>query len=138
VAQELAGFVRSWWERTADQLLDRGPSERGLVFESGDQRRDRPQDIASRLREAWEGRAARSEADAAPTAEREAPQDFADRLRAAAQAVSREDLAEQARALQQYRDIAQERTSAEKERTREQEQEQERYRYRSRDRDFER
>lgn len=138
VAQELAGFVRSWWERTADQFMDRGASERGLALAVGDQGHDRPQDLASRLREAWEGRAARSEADAAPTAEREAPQDFADRLRAAAQGVSREDLAEQASALQQYRDIAQERTSAEKERTREQEQEQERYRYRSRDRDFER
>lgn len=135
VAQELAGLVRSWWERAADQFMDRGASERGLASEIGDQGRDRPQDLASRLREAWEGRVARSEVGAASPAGRTS-QDFEDRLRAAAQGVSREDLDAQARALQQYREIAQERTSAEKERT--PEQEHERYRYRSRDRDFER
>jgi hypothetical protein len=136
VAQELAGFVRSWWERTADQLLDRGASERGLALASGDQSRDRPQDLASRLREAWEGHAARSEAGEPSPVERDTPQGFADRLRTAAQGVSRENLDAQASALQQYREVAQERASAEKERT--PEQEQEHYRYRSKDRDFER
>lgn len=62
VAQELAGQVRSCIELAADHVLDRvQPPEAWLPYAGGDPCRDGPQDLTTRLREAWAVRDAQSE-----------------------------------------------------------------------------
>lgn len=58
---ELAGHVRTWLERAADHVLDRlQPPDAGLTYEGSGHDRDRPQDLAARMREAWVLRDVRS------------------------------------------------------------------------------
>ena len=113
VAQELAGQVRSWLERAADHVLDRmQPTEPGLAYEGGGDSRERPHDLASRMREAWAVRDQRSEigdkrSDIRETRseEREAPQSLADRLRAASKGLDHEEIAARLAAIRQGREV---------------------------------
>lgn len=144
VAQELAGHVRSWLERAADHVLDRvQPTELGLAYEGGG--RDRPQDLAARMREAWALRDQRSDigdtrSDKRETQleEREAPQSLADRLRAASKGLDHDEIAARLAAIRQGREVEGQGKAQEAERVKaeelEQEQEQEREARRVRDR----
>jgi hypothetical protein len=84
------------------------PTELGLAYEGGGHDRDRPQDLAARMREAWESRQSRTEAEAgaAPgrTPEPGFARSLAERLRGAAQGIDRDALAECAAELQQGRE----------------------------------
>ena len=58
---ELAGNVRTWLEQAAGRVLDRlQPPEVGLAYEGSGHDRDRPHDLAARMREAWVLRDVRS------------------------------------------------------------------------------
>ena len=117
VAQELAGQVRSWLERAADHVLDRLPSpEQGLAYAGGGDARDRPQDLATRMREAWEARQGRSEASETPAPELKTSQDLAARLREAAAGIDRAALADRAAALQRSREAEEQYKAREMER----------------------
>ena len=113
VSQELSGQVRSWLERAADHVLDRmQPTEPGLAYEGGGDSRERPHDLASRMREAWAVRDQRSEigdkrSDIRETRseEREAPQSLADRLRAASKGLDHEEIAARLAAIRQGREV---------------------------------
>jgi hypothetical protein len=112
VAQDLAGQVRSWLERAADHVLDKlQPPEQGLAYEGGGDSRERPQDLASRMREAWAVRDERSEigdkrSDKRETQseEREAPQSLADRLRAASKGLDHDEIAARLAVIRQGRE----------------------------------
>jgi hypothetical protein len=114
VAQELAGQVRSWLERTADYVLDKmQPTEPGLAYEGGGDNRERPQDLADRLREAWAVRDQRSESGdkrsdkrETQSEEREASQSLADRLRSASKGLDHEEIAARLAAIRQGREVA--------------------------------
>ena len=141
VAEVLAGQVRDWIGRAVDRL---GPPAQGLAYVGAADRdagqgdgREGGQDLAARLRAAWDARQSRPEveAGAAPgqAQEPESARSLAERLRAAAQGIDRGALAERAANLQQGRE-AEERQRVqeveclkEQERIREQERE-ERYR----------
>jgi MobA/MobL family len=113
VAQELAGQVRSWLERAADHVLDRmQPPEPGLAYEGSGDSRERTQDLASRMREAWAVREARSDIGDQRTdkretqsEEREAPQSLADRLRAASKGLDHDEIATRLAAIRQGREV---------------------------------
>ena len=143
VAQELAGQVRSWLERAADHVLDRmQPTEPGLAYEGGDDSRERPQDLAARMREAWAVRDQRSEigdtrSDKRETQseEREAPQSLADRLRAASKGLDHEEIAARLAAIRQGREVEGQDKAREAERVKAEELEQEREARAIRDRD---
>lgn len=120
VAQELASQVRSWLERAADHVLDRmQPTEPGLAYEGAGDSRERPQDLAARMREAWAVRDQRSEigdkrseigdkrSDIRETRseEREAPQSLADRLRAASKGLDHEEIAARLAVIRQGREV---------------------------------
>lgn len=134
VAQELAGHVRTWLERAADHVLDRLlPSEAGFAYEGRGHDRDRPQDLAARLREAWALRDQRSdigdprsviseEISDKPTA----PQSLADRLRAGSKALDHDEIAARRAAIRQGRDVEGQDKAREVERLRAKEVEQER------------
>ena len=121
VAQELAGHVRTWLERATDHVLDRlQPPEAGLAYEGGGHDRDRPQDLAVRMREAWALRDVQSDFGEKRSAISEeisgkltAPQSLADRLRAAALGIDGEELAERAAALQRDREAEEEHAAQE-------------------------
>jgi hypothetical protein len=114
VAQELAGHVRSWLERTADHVLDRmQPPEAELAYEGGGRDDDaKPQGLADRLREAWALRVAqseigekRSEIRETHSEEQEAPQSLADRLRAASKGLDHEEIAARLAAIRESREV---------------------------------
>jgi hypothetical protein len=134
VAQELAGHVRSWLERAADHVLDRlQPPEAGLAYEGGGHDRDRPQDLAARMREAWAVRDQRSvigdkrsDIREARSEEREAPQSLAERLRAASKGLDHDEIAARLAAIRQGRDVEERDMARELERLRAKELERER------------
>lgn len=116
VAQELAGHVRSWLERAADHVLDRlQPPEAGLAYEGGGHDRDRPQDLAARMREAWALRDQRSDIGDQRSAISEAisdkptaPQSLAERLRAGSKALDHGEIAARLAAIRQGREVEKE------------------------------
>ncbi len=133
VAEVLAGQVRDWIGRAVDRL---GPPAQGLVYAGAADRdgREGRQDLAARLREAWEARQSRTASDtvAAPgqTPEPESARSLAERLREAAQGIDRGTLAEAAARLQESREAEERQRVQEAERLKEQERQQERLRER--------
>lgn len=134
VAQELAGHVRTWLERAADHVLDRlQPSEAGLAYEGGGDSRDRPQDLAARMREAWALRDAQSDIGdqrsgiSEKTSDKAtAPQSLADRLRAGSKALDHDEIAARLAAIRQGREVEKEHVEQEAERLRDKELDRER------------
>ena len=133
VAEVLAGQVRDWIGRAVDRL---GSPAQGLAY-AGDTDRDGRegrQDLAARLREAWEARQSRTASDtvATPgqTPEPKSVRSLAERLREAAQGIDRETLAEAAARLQESREAEERQRVQEAERLKEQERQQERLRER--------
>lgn len=134
VAQELAGHVRTWLERAADHVLDKlQPSEAGLAYEGGGHDRDRPQDLAARMREAWALRDAQSDIGdqrsgiSEKTSDKAiAPQSLADRLRAGSKALDHDEIAARLAAIRQGREVGREQVAEEAERLHDNELEQER------------
>jgi ATP-dependent exoDNAse (exonuclease V) alpha subunit len=133
VAEVLAGQVRDWIGRAVDRL---GPPTQGLAYAGAADRdgREGRQDLAARLREAWEARQSRTASDAmaAPgqTPEPESARSLAARLREAAQGIDRGTLAEAAARLQEGREADERQRVQEAERLKEQERQQERLRER--------
>ena len=134
VAEVLAGQVRDWIGRAVDRLgpLTQEGATQGLAYAGAADRdagRERGQDLAARLREAWEARQSRSASDAvaAPgqTPEPESARSLAERLRAAAQGIDRGALAERAAELQQGREAEERQRVQEAERLKEQERQRE-------------
>ena len=136
VAEVLAGQVRDWIEWAVDRL---GPPVQGLTYAGAADRdagrgdsREGGQDLAARLRAAWDARQSRPEVEAmaAPgqASEPESSRSLAERLREAAQGIDRGALAERAAELQQGREAEERQRVQEAERLKEQErlQEQER------------
>jgi hypothetical protein len=106
VAQELAGHVRTWLERAADHVLVRlQPPEPRLAYEGGGDSRERPQDLASRMREAWALRDQRSAISDETSDKAVAPQSLADRLRAGSKALDHEEIAARLAATRQGREV---------------------------------
>jgi hypothetical protein len=114
VAQELAGHVRSWLERTADHVLDNlQPPTSELAYEGGG--RDdgaKPQGLAARMREAWALRDAQSEIGEKRSVirethseEQEAPQSLTARLRAASKGLDHEEIAARLAVIRQGREV---------------------------------
>ena len=124
VAQELAGHVRTWLERAADHVLDRlQPPDAGLAYEGSGHDRDRPQDLATRMREAWALRDAGSDIGDQRSAISEkisdkpdAPQSLADRLRAASKALDHDEIAARLAVIRQGRELDKEHAAQEAER----------------------
>lgn len=111
VARELAGYVRAWLDRAADRMLDRleparfaGPEQSELALAGGRDGREQEPDLATRLREAWQGRKEGRERHEADASEREAPDDLAARLRAAAAGLDREALSDRVSTLREGRE----------------------------------
>ena len=135
VAEVLAGQVRDWIGRAVDRL---GPPAQGLAYAGAADRdsREGRQDLAVRLREAWEARQSRTASDtvAKPgqTPEPESVRSLAERLREAAQGIDRGALAEAAARLQEGREAEERQRVQEAERLKEQERE-ERHRDRGMD-----
>ncbi len=133
VAHELAGHVRTWLERAADHVLDRlQPPDAGLAYEGTGHDRDRPQDLAARMREAWALRDARSDVGdqrseiSEKTSDKPAtPQSLADRLRAGSKAVDHDEIAARLAAIRQGREVGKEHVDQEAERLQDKEVEQE-------------
>lgn len=127
-AEVLAGQVRDWIGRAVDRL---GPPAQGLAYAGAADRdgREGRQDLAARLREAWEARQSRTASDtvAAPgqTPEPESARSLAERLREAAQGIDRGPLAERAVELQQGREAEERQRVQEAERLKEQERQRE-------------
>jgi hypothetical protein len=87
------------------------PTEPGLAYEGGGDSRERPQDLAARMREAWAVRDQRSEigdqrSDKRETQseEREAPQSLVERLRAASKGLDHKEIAARLAAIRQGRE----------------------------------
>jgi|TARA_R100000935_G_scaffold9040_2_gene18658 hypothetical protein len=123
VAQELAGHVREWLDRTAERVLDRFQPE--LAVDGGSNDRVQAPDLAARLREAWETRQSRQEVRdvAAPERGREAPeqdasQSLADRLREAARGIDPDTLADRAATLREGREAEERHLALEAEKVR--------------------
>jgi MobA/MobL family len=133
VAQELAGQVRSWLERAADHVLDRlQPSEAGLAYEGGGHDRDRPQDLAARMREAWEVRDAgsgignqRSEISEKTSDKPDTPPGLADRLRVGSKSLDHDEIAARLAVIRQGRDVEKEQVAQEAKRLHDKQLEQE-------------
>jgi hypothetical protein len=109
------------------------PPEPGLAYEGGGDSRERPQDLAARMREAWAVRDARSEigdkrSDIRETQseEREAPQSLADRLRAASKGLDHEEIAARLAVIRQDREVEGQGKAREAERVKAEKLEQER------------
>jgi hypothetical protein len=123
VAQELAGHVREWLDRTAERVLDRFQPE--LALDGGSNDRVQAPDLAARLREAWEARQSRQEVRdvAVPERGREAPeqdasQSLADRLREAARGIDPDVLADRAATLRDGREAEERHLALEAEKVR--------------------
>ena len=118
VAERLSGQVLDWLERAAERLAP----ERGLAHavHRGDSASE-GQDLAARMRAAWEARQSRSEASSDRDVTREPARSLAERLREAAQGIDREALTGRASALQQGREAEERQRVQEAERVREQE-----------------
>jgi hypothetical protein len=126
-AQELAGHVRSWLERAADHVLDiMQPPEAGLAYESGGHDRDRPQDLAARMREAWALRDQQSAISEKISDKPADPQSLADRLRAGSKALDHDEIAARRAAIRQGREVEERDMARELERLHDKELEQER------------
>jgi len=136
VAEVLAGHVRDWIGRAVDRL---GPPAQGLAYAGAADReagrgdgRERGQDLAARLREAWEARQSRPEVEAGATPgqaqEPESARRLAERLREAAQGIDRGTMAEAAARLQEGREADERQRMQDAERLKEQERQQERER----------
>ena len=97
----------------ADHVLDRlQPTEAGLAYEGGGHDRDRPQDLAARMREAWALRDTRSDIGDQRSAISEeisdkpaAPQSLADRLRTGAKVLDHDEIAARLAAIRQGREV---------------------------------
>lgn len=122
VAERLSGQVLDWLERAAERLAP----ERGLAHavDRGDSASDR-QDLAARMRTAWEARQNRGEASSDRDAALEPARSLAERLREAAQGIDREALTGRASALQQGREAEERQRVQEAERLKEQERQRE-------------
>ena len=137
VAEVLAGQVRDWIGRAVDRLGPLTQEGRRRVWPMPALRigmAGRRQDLAARLREAWEARQSRTASDtvAAPgqSPEPESARSLAERLREAAQEIDRGTLAEAAARLQESREAEERQRVQEAERLKEQERQQERLRER--------
>ena len=121
-------------ERAADHVLDRlRPPDAGLAYEGSGHDRDRPQDLAARMREAWALRDARSDIGdqrseiSEKTSDKPAtPQSLADRLRAGSKALDHDEIAARLAAIRQGREVGKEHVAEEAERLHDNELEQER------------
>lgn len=134
VAQELAGQVRSWLGRAADHVLDRlQPPEQGLAYEGGGHGRERPQDLAARMREAWALRDVQSDISEAPAPD--AHQSLADRLRAASKGLDHNEIAVRLAAIRQGREVDEQGKARELERVKAEELEREVHALRNREAD---
>ena len=132
VAEVLAGHVRDWIGRAVDRLgplTQEGPAQ-GLAYAGAADRdagRERGQDLAARLRAAWDARQSRPEVEAVAvpgqTPEPESARSLAERLREAAQGIDRGAMAERAAELQQSREAEERQRVQEAERLKEQERE---------------
>ena len=125
VAQELAGRTRAWLERAAERLAP----ERGLSHAGGAGRSDSGndrQDLAARMRAAWEARQGRSGGRTDRDQALEPARSLAERMREAARGIDREALAGRAASLQQGRQTEERQRVQEAERLKEQERLQER------------
>ena len=122
VAERLSGQVRDWLERVAERLAP----ERGLAHavDRGDSASDR-QDLAARMRAAWEARQSRGEARSDRDAALEPARSLAERLREAARGIDHEALTGRASALQQGREAEERQRVQEAERLKEQERQRE-------------
>ena len=115
IAQELAGHVRDWLDRTADRVLDRlGGDQGALVLAGGPEAQEPPADLAARLRGAWEARQQNAVEHEAP--ERETSEGLAARLRGAFSGVDRDALSERLTAYRQEREADELRTAQEQQR----------------------
>ena len=134
VAEVLAGQVRDWIGRAVDRLgplTQEGPAQ-GLAYAGAADRdagRERGQDLAARLRAAWDARQSRPEVEAVAvpgqTPEPESARSLAERLREAAQGIDRGAMAERAAELQQSREAEERQRVQEAERLKEQERQRE-------------
>ena len=123
MTEVLAGQVRDWIGRAADRL---DPQERGLAYAGGADRdagQKGRQDLAARLREAWDARQESAEAAPGQASEPDYARSLAERLREAARRMDPEALAERADRLQQEREAEERQRVQEVERLKEQEQE---------------
>ena len=109
------------------------PPELGLAYEGGGHDRDRPQDLAARMREAWAVRDTRSDIGDQRSAISEktsdkpsAPQSLADRLRAGSKALDHDEIAARLAAIRQGREVEKEQVTQKAERLHDKELEQER------------
>jgi hypothetical protein len=119
------------------------PTEPGLAYEGGGDSRERPQDFAARMREAWAARDQRSEigdkrSDIRETRseEREAPQSLAERLRAASKGLDHEEIAARLAVIRQGREVEGQDKARELERLKAEELEREARRVRDRGLDY--
>ena len=120
VAQELADKARSWLERAAERLApERGLSHAGGIA-SGDSANER-QDLAARLRAAWEARQGQREYQPERGQTLNPARSLAERMREAAQGIDRDALAGRATGLQQDRQAEERQQVQEAERLKEQE-----------------
>ena len=125
VAEVLAGQVRDWIGRAVDRL---GPQAPGLAYSGGADRdagRDGRQDLAARMRAAWEARQTRTEAALGQTPEPESARSLAERLREATQGIDRGTLAGAAARLQEGREAEERQRVQEAERLKQQERQRE-------------
>ena len=122
VAERLSEQVLDWLERAAEHLAP----ERGLAHavDRGDSKSDR-QDLAARMRAAWEARQSRDEASPDRDAVHEPARSLAERLREAARGIDREALTGRASALQQGREAEERQRVQEAEHLKEQERQRE-------------
>lgn len=132
IAQELAGHVRDWLDRTADRVLDRlGGDQNELALAGGPEAQETTADFAAQLRGAWE---AHQETPDSEAPERETPEDLAARLRGAFSGVDRDALSERLTAYRQEREADELSTAQEQQRQKDLEREQEQERHATRDR----
>lgn len=117
----------------APTMILRRVPDAGLAYEGNGHDRDRPHDLAARMREAWALRDARSDigdqrsAISEKTSDKSAaPQSLADRLRAGSKALDQDEIAARLAAIRQGRDVGKEPVAQEAEHLRTKELEQER------------